>query len=174
MKTARSAPTHSLMRHAAFIALLGFASFALFGCYYSEMRDDEAVQAYNEEFPQMPKKTIPVDGGVWVEREANPMELVNPLAGASKTVAWGSERYGFYCVQCHGPMLDGNGTVGQSFAPLPANLKSPRVQDKSDGEIFYEIRFGFNRHPALYATLTKDETWAVVRYVRSMRVKDEE
>ncbi len=49
----------------------------------AEMRDDEAVQAYNQEFPQMPKKTIPVDGGIWIEREANPMELVNPLADDS-------------------------------------------------------------------------------------------
>ncbi len=174
MKTARCAPTHSLMRHAVFIALLGLASFALFGCNYAEMRDDEAVQAYNEEFPQMPKKTIPVDGGLWVEREANPMELVNPLAGTSKIVAWGWERYRFYCVQCHGPLLDGDGTVGQSFAPLPTNLTSSNLQDKSDGEIFYEIRFGFNRHPALYATLTKDETWAIVSYVRSMRVNSEQ
>jgi len=173
MKAARSASIHPLKRHAAFIVLLAFAFFALFGCNYAEMRDDEAVQAYNEEFPQMPKKTIPVNGGIWVEREANPMELVNPQADDSKMVARGLERYRFYCVQCHGPMLDGNGTVGQSFAPLPANLKSSQVQEQSDGEIFYKIRFGFNRHPPLYSTLTKDETWAIVRYVRSMRVNSE-
>jgi len=174
MKAARSASIHPLKRHAAFIALLAFAFFALFGCNYAEMRDDEAVQAYNEEFPQMPKKTIPVDGGIWVEREANPVELVNPTADDSKMVARGLERYRFYCVQCHGPMLDGNGTVGQSFAPLPSNLKSQQVQDQSDGEMFYKIRFGFNRHPPLYATATDDETWAIVRFVRSMRVKSEE
>ena len=173
MKAARSASAHSLMRYTLFAALLAFVSFALFGCYYAEMRDDEAVQAYNEEFPQMPKKTIPVNGGIWVEREANPMELVDPLPDNSKMVAWGWERYRFYCVQCHGPMLDGNGTVGQSFAPLPANLKTSEVQEQSDGEIFYKIRFGFNRHPPLYATLTDDETWAVMRYVRSMREKSE-
>jgi mono/diheme cytochrome c family protein len=149
--------------------LLAFASLTLSGCYYAEMRDDEAVQAYNQEFPQMPKKTIPVDGGVWVEREANPMELVNPVPDNSRMVAFGSERYQFYCVQCHGPKLDGNGTVGQSFAPLPANLKSSKVQDLTDGEIFYQIRFGFNRHPPLYATVSDDETWAIVRYVRSSR-----
>ena len=95
MKTARSASTCSLMRHAVFIALLGFASLALFGCNYSEMRDDEAVQAYNEEFPQMPKKTIPVDGGVWVEREANPMELVDPLADDSKMRCLGVGKVSF-------------------------------------------------------------------------------
>ncbi len=170
MKAARSASTHLLIR-AVLIALLAFSSLTLFGCYYAEMRDDEAVQAYNQEFPQMPKKTIPVDGGIWVERDANPMELVNPIPDNSKMVARGEERYQLYCVQCHGPKLDGNGTVGQSFAPLPSNLESPLVQDQSDGEIFYKIRFGFNRHPPLYATMTDHETWAVVRYVRSMRVK---
>ncbi len=164
----------SLVRRTAFITLLALTSLALSGCYYSEMRDDEAVQAYNQEFPQMPKKTIPVNGGVWVEREANPMELVNPVPDNSEMIAWGRERYGLYCVQCHGPKLDGNGTVGQSFAPLPSNLKSPQVQDQSDGEIFYKIRFGFNRHPPLYATVTDDETWAIVRCVRSMRVKSEQ
>jgi hypothetical protein len=133
------------------------------------MRDDEAVQAYNQEFPQMPKKTVPVDGGIWIEREANPMELENPLPEDSKIISWGWERYGFYCVQCHGPKLDGNGTVGQSFAPLPANLTSSRVQELSDGEIFYRIRFGFNRHPVLYSTVTDSETWAIVRYLRSIR-----
>lgn len=173
MKAVPSAPANSLKRRALFIALLAFGSLALFGCNYSEMRDDEAVQAYNEQFPQMPKKSIPVDGGVWIEREANPMELVNPLADSPETVARGLERYRFYCVQCHGPMLDGAGTVGQSFAPLPANLKSSQVQDQTDGEIFYKIRLGFNRHPPLYSTITKDETWAVVRYVRSMRMKSE-
>ena len=168
MKTARSASIDSLIRAARVIGALALASLALSGCYYSEMRDDEAVQAYNQEFPVMPKKTIPVDGGIWIEREANPLELVNPIEPNPKMIAWGYERYNFYCVQCHGPKLDGNGTVGQSFAPLPANLTTPEVEDQSDGEIFYKIRFGFNRHPALYATVTDDETWAVVRYIRSM------
>ena len=136
MKAARSASTRVLMSYALFAALLAFASLALFGCYYAEMRDDEAVQAYNEEFPQMPKKTIPVNGGVWVEREANPMELVNPLADNSKMIAWGWERYRFYCVQCHGPMLDGNGTVGQSFAPCPTTSKVLRCRSRATVKSF--------------------------------------
>jgi mono/diheme cytochrome c family protein len=167
MKPARCASLRTTLRCALLALLLVFSTAALSGCYYSEMRDDEAVQAYNEEFPKMPSKAVPVDGGIWIERQANPAELVNPLVNDPKTVALGHERYGFYCIQCHGPNLDGNGTVGQSFAPLPANLKSPEVQGQSDGEIFYKIRFGFNRHPPLFATVTKDETWAIVRFIRS-------
>ncbi len=168
MNAVRSTCSYSLM-HAVLVLLLVFASLTLSGCYYSEMRDDEAVQAYNQEFPQMQKKTIPVQGGIWIEREANPAELKNPLAPNPEIVAWGAERYRFYCVQCHGPKLDGNGTVGQSFAPLPANLESSQVQEQTDGEILYKIRFGFNRHPPLYATVTDDETWAIVDYMRSNR-----
>ena len=168
MKSARITSARSPMRRAALLTLLALVSLTLFGCYYAEMRDDEAVEAYNQEFPQMPKKTIPVDGGIWIERETNPMELMNPLPDDSGIVARGGERYRFYCVQCHGPELDGNGTVGQSFAPLPANLKSSGVQEQGDGEIFYKIRFGFNRHPPLYSTATDDETWAIVRYLRSV------
>jgi len=169
MKAARSTAAYLSRRGACFITLLALASVVLFGCNYAEMRDDEAVQAYNQEFPQMPKQSIPVDGGIWVERESNPMDLKNPLESNPRIISWGWERYRFYCVQCHGPKLDGNGTVGQSFAPLPANLRSSDVQDQRDGEIFYKIRFGFNRHPPLYSTVTDDETWAILCYVRSAR-----
>lgn len=157
-----------LMRPAAVFIVLLLAATVLSGCNYARMKDDEAVQAYNQEFPQMPKKSIPVDGGIWVERGGNPMDLVNALPSSPETVVLGAERYTFYCIQCHGPHADGYGTVGQSFAPLPANLKSADVQDQSDGELFYKIRFGFNRHPALYSTVTDDETWAVVRYIRTL------
>ncbi len=48
----------------------------------------------------------------------------------------GRKSYGYYCVQCHGPGLDGMATVGQSFYPLPADLLDPRVQAQKDGELF--------------------------------------
>ena len=157
-----------ITRHAAVLVLLSLFAMVLSGCNYAEMRDDEAVQAYNQEFPKMPKNSIPIDGGIWVEREAIPANLTNPLAATPEIIAMGAERYTFYCIQCHGPKADGYGTVGQSFAPLPSNLKSPEIQALSDGELFYQIRFGFNRHPALYSTVTDDETWAVVRYIRKL------
>ncbi|MFZ2448190.1 MAG: cytochrome c [Syntrophobacteraceae bacterium] len=155
-------------RAAALALLLVFAAQFLTGCNYADMRDDEAIQAYNREFPKMPRQTIPIGGGIWVERDANPAELVNDLPPTPEIIALGAERYGFYCVMCHGARADGNGTVGQSFAPLPANLTAPQVREQDDGQIFYKIRFGFNRHPPLYSTATDRETWAIIRYVRSL------
>lgn len=156
------------MRIAALALLLIALPLLLSGCNYARMYDDEAIQAYNEEFPQMPKKTVPADGGTWIERETNPSELVNTLPSTPEVVALGAERYGFYCTMCHGGKADGNGTVGQSFAPLPTNLTISQVQDQNDGEIYYKIRFGFNRHPPLYSTVTGKETWAIIRYIRTL------
>ncbi len=167
MRISKSNSINSV-RLAAMIVLLTLSICSLSGCDYARMRDDEAVQAYNQEFPQMPKRAIPVDGGTWVQRDANPQTLVNTLPQTPEVVALGAERYRFYCIQCHGPRADGNGTVGQSFYPLPADLPGKKVQDQSDGELFYKIRFGFLRHPPLYSTATDEETWAVIRYIRTL------
>lgn len=157
------------LRAARFVAVaLVFPILLLWGCDYGHMMDDEAVQTYERTLPQMPKKAIPVAGGIQVLREANPLDLKNPLPQTAQVVERGRERYGFYCVQCHGPRADGFGTVGQSFAPLPSNLADKIVQSQTDGELFYKISLGYNRHPPLFDTVAPDDRWAIVRYIRSL------
>jgi mono/diheme cytochrome c family protein len=137
-------------------------------CDYGRMKEDEAVHTYRAYMPEMPSKTIPIDGGIQIFREADPNELINPIAYSQESVQRGKGAYGYYCIQCHGPLADGLGTVGQSFAPLPANLKAPNVQDQSDGSLFYRISLGFNRHPPLWYTVAEDNRWAIINYVRSL------
>ena len=152
----------------AFCAVLIVPVCFLWGCDWGHMKKDEAVHTYEKNMPDMPKRTIPVDGGIQILREANPLELENPLARNDQTVETGREKYGYYCGQCHGMKGDGNGTVGQSFAPLPANLKGRTVQEQTDGELFYKISLGYNRHPPLYYTVAQEDRWAIIRYIRSI------
>ncbi len=140
----------------------------LWACDYGKMKEDEAIHTYRTIMPEMPAKTIPTGGGIQVLRESNPEELVNPVAFNEESIQRGQEAYGYYCTQCHGPSADGRGTVGQSFAPLPANLKDTNVQDQSDGSLFYRISLGFNRHPPLWYTVAEEKRWAVINYVRSL------
>lgn len=156
------------VRLLSFCLLAAVAAAGAAGCNYGKMRDDEASQSYNDTFPQMPQRTLPAEGGIFAEKQADLSKLENALPPSAETIALGSERYRFYCGQCHGPRADGNGTVGQSFAPLPADLRSEAVQEQSDGELFYKIRFGFMRHPPLFSTASEEETWAVIRYLRSL------
>ena len=142
--------------------------FVMTACDYGRFKDQEALRAYKVEIPQMPQGSIPVRDSIQILRESKPGDLHNPIVVSLESVAKGKERYGYFCVMCHGPKADGNGTVGQSFYPLPANLASPSVQKQSDGELFYKIYFGFRRHPQLIYTVAGDDRWLIINYIRSL------
>jgi hypothetical protein len=74
---------------------------------------------------------------------------------------------------CHGPNHDGKGTVGQSFHPLPTDLRSAKVQSKAEGVHFKEISYGVpkGRQPALATTIPVLDRWRIVAYVKSLGVR---
>ncbi len=164
-----------MKRH--FNILLNLATVGLFfallfpGCDYARMKDQESVRTYEAQPPEMPKGAIPVNGGLTVLKSSRPEDLRNPLPSTPDVLEKGRIGYGYFCVMCHGSNLDGNGTVGQSFSPLPTNLKSPYVQHQSDGELFYKISFGFKRQPPLADTVSEEDLWTIIRYVRSVQGK---
>lgn len=140
----------------------------LCSCDYGRFKDQQALRAYKAEMPQMVEGTIPVRDSIQVLRMTKPDDLRNPLPITRETVAMGRERYEYFCIMCHGAKADGNGTVGQSFSPLPTNLASPYVQKQKDGELFHKIYFGFRRHPALIYTVADNDRWLIINYIRSI------
>jgi len=151
-----------------FILFTASVSLLLCGCDYARMSEQESLRPYEIALPEMPAGSIPVNGGINILREAKPENLHNPVAMTGASVKEGEMRYGYFCVMCHGAKADGNGTVGQSFSPLPTNLASPYVQKQKDGELFYKIYFGFRRHPALIYTVADNDRWLIINYIRSL------
>jgi cytochrome c len=95
----------------------------------------------------------------------------NPFAMTPQNLADGKEAFGHYCVACHG--LDGQNT-GVPFAdnmspPLPP-LTSPEVQQYTDGQLKWVIDNGLwpSGMPASKGTLSDDEIWSVVLYLRHL------
>ncbi len=159
------------------VFLISFVIFALFiglpclfaGCDYARMKDQESIRTYEAEPPQMPAGTIPISGGSEVLKKSGPDDLHNPLSNTPEILEIGKLAYGYFCIMCHGQDFDGNGTVGQSFVPLPTNLKTPYVEQQSDGKLFYKISFGYKRHPPLITTVSEEDRWAILHYIRSNR-----
>ena len=141
------------------------------GCDYGRMNDQESVRTYEKKMPDSPSGTIPVSGGVEILSHSEPKDLKNPASPTAAVISQGKAAYFNYCVQCHGPKADGNGTVGQSFAPLPADLTDPQVLAQTDGELYYKVSLGFGRHPALATTVSEPDRWAVILYLRSLKGK---
>ena len=137
---------------------------------HGRMWETAAVRPHEEPVLIMEKDLVPFSGGEAFLRDAQGEELASPLSGNTpKILEMGKKAYMNYCVFCHGKNHDGMGTVGQSFHPLPADLKSPRVTAQSDGALFYAISYGKGRAPYLATTVAVEDRWAVIHYLRSLK-----
>jgi len=141
------------------------------GCNYGRMNEQESIRTHETSIPEMPRGIIPASGASAVRQETQPENLRNPLAATSESVLRGGKGYSYFCAMCHGPQADGNGTVGQSFYPLPTNLKSHYVQEQPDGMLFHKISLGYKRHPPLASTVSEEDRWAIIHYIRSLGKK---
>jgi mono/diheme cytochrome c family protein len=142
---------------------------------YGRMRETPVVRPYENPILVMESGVVPFEGGEALYRAANPAALKSPLdAKDPAVVEAGKKLYFIYCHQCHGKAYDGNGTVGQSFAPLPTDLRSERVQAGSDGQLFQHISYGVGgsgRQPALATTIQVQDRWKIIAFVRSLGVR---
>jgi mono/diheme cytochrome c family protein len=76
--------------------------------------------------------------------------------------------YSTICIRCHG--VDGKGDGQMKFTPPVANLTSPAVQGKLDARLFKSVHDG-KTNTAMGAwreSLTDDEIWDVLAYVRTL------
>jgi mono/diheme cytochrome c family protein len=95
----------------------------------------------------------------------------NPLTATKENIHAGRQVFGYYCVVCHG--RDGQNT-GVPFAdkmspPVPS-LASPEVQTYTDGQLKWIIENGIfpSGMPASKGTLSDEEMWQAVLYVRHL------
>ena len=158
---------------AAFIGLTAWGLITLYdeNMQIGRMWETPAVKPHEDPIPVMDERTIPVNGGENFLRLTDPAVLQSPLDLTRPAVIdAGRQGYRYYCIQCHGKFYDGMGTVGQSFAPLPGDLQSAKVQSMPVGRLFHEISYGIpnGRQPALASTISVKERWQVIAFVKSL------
>jgi mono/diheme cytochrome c family protein len=139
---------------------------------YGRMRQTPGIREYEKPLLIMEDGIVPVTGGEAVLRAADSMKLKSPISLTdSKIIEGGRQDYLNYCAQCHGPNFDGKGTVGQSFHPLPTDLRSARIQDQTEGQLFQHISYGIGgegRQPALHSTIRIQNRWGIVAFIKSL------
>jgi mono/diheme cytochrome c family protein len=129
------------------------------------------IKPYEEPIPVMENGSVPVSGGEAIFHAAAAEELKPPFEMTNPNViAAGRTAYGYYCVHCHGKNFDGYGTVGQSFAPKPRDLRDAKVQTMAEGALFKEISFGIpeGRQPALATTVSVADRWHTIAFIKSL------
>jgi mono/diheme cytochrome c family protein len=164
------------------LVLLIVVSVALTGVYgiitvydnnmrLGRMWQTPAIRPHEQPLPIMAAGTVPLAGGEALIRTASDSALVSPIkATTAFNFKQAEKAYTAFCSQCHGKNHDGLGTVGQSFAPLPGDLRSKKVQAMADGTLFKEISYGIpgGRQPALATTVSMADRWQIIAYLKSL------
>lgn len=92
----------------------------------------------------------------------------NPVPADAKSIAEGKTLYTAQCFACHGATGKGNGPAAQDLSKAPGDLTSAKVQQQTDGELFWKITEGRKPMPNFDTKLTDQQRWAVVNYLRTL------
>ncbi|MCU0390214.1 MAG: cytochrome c [Thermoflexibacter sp.] len=96
--------------------------------------------------------------------------LVNPvpLDSTGMVVGEGKKLYVSYCQPCHGEKGLGDGKVGGMYKGV-ANLTGAAYKNLSEGHIFHAISHGKGRMWGFKMTLSAEDRWKVVHYVKKLQ-----
>lgn len=99
--------------------------------------------------------------------------LVSPLPKTRATVERGRAVYEKNCTSCHGEAGAGDGPAARALVPHPAYLAllSQMPIAQWDSFMYWTVAEGGkpvgSAMPAFKATLSKDDTWAVIAYIQA-------
>lgn len=111
--------------------------------------------------------TTKTPAGAWIA-PAEARKLRNAVAANESSIAAGKKVYQANCLACHGAKGVGNGDAGANLTPRPADLTSTIVQMQTDGELFWKITNGRTPMPSWEQTLSEEDRWNVVNYIRTL------
>ncbi len=102
-------------------------------------------------------------------------EQANPIVPDAKSVAAGEALYVSHCVTCHGVGGKGDGPLGLTLIPRPADLTIHAVPGvHTDAQLFEWITDGFpgSAMPAWKSSLSDTDRWNLVNFIRTLAPKN--
>lgn len=80
----------------------------------------------------------------------------------------GEKLFGSACWTCHGESGEGNGLAAVELETPPSNLTSTFVQKQSDGTLFWKISYGRDQMANYEYSLSEEERWQLVAFIRTL------
>ena len=98
----------------------------------------------------------------------------NPIPPNSDSIVAGEALYSMHCAACHGVDGNGDGPIGVTLNPQPADLSQHAIPGvHADAQLFEWITNGFpgSRMPAFKTALSDTDRWHLVNFIRTFAPK---
>lgn len=139
--------------------------------YMPDMHHNPSYKAQEEGAMRLPPQGTVARGHLPYPYAADEVEAAsrqrNPLPRTRVHLMRGQDRYNTYCIVCHGPGGEGDGSVVPQF-PRPPSLQSEKVRDFTDGRIFHIMTKGQNLMPSYASQIPEQDRWAIVHFLRAL------
>jgi len=96
-------------------------------------------------------------------------KMANPVAKDDANLKLGASSWAKNCASCHGKTGLGDGPKGRMTKTFPGDFSGAAFQAFSDGEMFYQTKFGRGEMPAYDKKIPDNEIWAMVHQMRSFK-----
>lgn len=122
-----------------------------------------------------PEGAVPLTGAPPALTYAQAENLPNPVPRNPQTSERARQVYQVNCAACHGIAGDGQGpmaayyTRGPAAVVPPVDLAAPRVQARTDGQLWWIIRRGLGNMPPYENLLADEEVWLTVQRIREVQ-----
>ncbi|WP_346855325.1 cytochrome c [uncultured Draconibacterium sp.] len=94
----------------------------------------------------------------------------NPSEYNLNNVKKGKDLFLLNCKSCHG---DAGKNNGLPLVPPPPDVTSDAMQANTEGELFYKITHGRGGMPQFSSTISEDDRWRLVNYIRNYNSANE-
>lgn len=95
----------------------------------------------------------------------------NPFPADNASLQAGKRVYEAECSSCHGPKGKGDGPSAKDLEVPAGDLSNPALWGQSDGELFWKLTEGRKPMPSYAQTLTEEQRWHVVNFLRTLAKK---
>lgn len=123
------------------------------------MRFQPSVQAFERKMAYSPENITP-----FFYCQFDTTTMVIP-AESEENILRGRTYYEYYCYFCHGRQGDGNGEVGRSYVPKPADLSVGSLSKLSSGKLYEASFTGTGHSPVLERVIPYEHRPFILRYL---------
>lgn len=142
------------------VLLAGFVVIAVLLLSGPHMRNQPSLRAFETEVNLPPEHSVTYPSA---KKDVENTEMIEINA---TSVSKGKTYYGYYCVFCHGALGNGNGPVGQSYVPKPADLNSDSIQRYSTEKLYRASFTGTGHAPVLERVVPEEFRPYIIIYVQ--------